>query len=104
MICSLMSFLIVSFYWPPHARAAMFLGAIAVVPATFLLAHCVTKWIDRPAVRISVIAGRYLTRISKGRIIEAIKRRPAPKIEQTISSPVERVKESVVVKAPASGL
>jgi peptidoglycan/LPS O-acetylase OafA/YrhL len=104
MICSLMSFLIVSFYWPPHARLAMFLGAAAAVPAMFLLAHYVAKWIDRPAVRVSVMAGRYLNLISKGRVTETIKWRAAPKVEQIISSRNELVNETIIVKAPASGL
>ncbi|MGA7070358.1 acyltransferase family protein [Bradyrhizobium sp.] len=104
MICSLMSFLIVSFYWPPHARAAMFLGVIAVVPATFLVAHYVAKWIDQPAVRISVIASRYLNRISKGSFAGTEKWRPAPKVEQTGSRRNKSVKEPIAVEAPASGL
>jgi peptidoglycan/LPS O-acetylase OafA/YrhL len=73
MLCSLMSYLIVSLYWPPHARAAMFVAAAAVIPATFIVAHFTTKWIDRPAVRFSALVGRYIARVTSEPVMRTVK-------------------------------
>jgi len=67
MICSLMSFLIVSFCRPPHARLAMFAAAAVTIPVTLLVANYAATWVDRPSVRFSAMVGRYLVHLSNMR-------------------------------------
>jgi peptidoglycan/LPS O-acetylase OafA/YrhL len=61
LICSLTSFLILHFYWPPHLTRTMLLADLVTVPVAFGLAHATHVLIDTPGVRLSRHLGRLVS-------------------------------------------
>lgn len=60
LLCSLMSGLIVQFYVPPNRNAAMFLAAAVSVPLIFICAHLIYRYVDRPSIRLSRKAAKWI--------------------------------------------
>jgi peptidoglycan/LPS O-acetylase OafA/YrhL len=78
LICSLYSAVVVGVFsiYPTH-RGAIFLGTVVVIPAVFLCAHFLYKWVDRPAMIWSAKAQHFIEWLTIFRPEKPLDRTPA---------------------------
>lgn len=61
LIGSFMSLAIIHLYWPPHSTFAIGVAAACTMPMSVLCAHFIQRFIDGPAIRLSHLAGRWIS-------------------------------------------